>query len=323
MQDNGRVMETGLAEQEIIIGTRASPLALRQSEMVAAQLCAAHDLDEARIGLEKISTKGDRALDGKLSELGGKGLFTQELEAGLLDGSLNFAVHSLKDLPTQDPDGLVLGAILARANAADMLVPRPDLNVQDLSDLPEGAHIGTASLRRQAQLWRARPDLKISVLRGNVGTRLDKLSAQNMHATLLAAAGLARLDMTPTGALPLDTDVMLPAAGQGALAVQCRADDEAGLALLAPLHCADTAACVAAERAFLNALDGSCRTPIAALAKIKDATLYLHGRLLAEDGSDMVEIKTSAALSTPDAAAQLGRAAGEALARQAPHLVAG
>ena len=316
-------MEKGLAEQQIIIGTRASPLALRQSEMVAAQICAAHGLDDAAIGFQKISTKGDRALDGKLSELGGKGLFTQELEAGLLDGSLSLAVHSLKDLPTQDPDGLVLGAIMARADAADMLVPRDGVVVTDLSDLPEGAHIGTASLRRQAQLWRARPDLKVSVLRGNVGTRLAKLAENNMHATLLAAAGLARLDMTPTGALRLDTATMLPAAGQGALAVQCRANDDAILALLAPLHCTDTAACVTAERAFLNALDGSCRTPIAAFADIKDDTLFMHGRLLAEDGSDMVEIQVSAALGSADEAAMMGRQAGEALRRQAPHLVAG
>ena len=316
-------MGTVLAQQQIIIGTRASPLALRQSEMVGAQICAAHGLDDAAIGFQKISTKGDRALEGKLSELGGKGLFTQELEAGLLDGALSLAVHSLKDLPTQDPKGLVLGAILARADAADMLVPRDGLTITDLSELPEGAHIGTASLRRQAQLWRARPDLKISVLRGNVGTRLAKLAAHNMHATLLAAAGLARLDMTLAGALRLDSATMLPAAGQGALAVQCRADDEATLALLAPLHCADTAACVTAERAFLNALDGSCRTPIAALAEIKDDTLYLHGRLLAEDGSDMVEIEVSAPRASSDEAALMGREAGESLRRQAPHLVVG
>lgn len=316
-------MGTVLAAQQIIIGTRASPLALRQSDMVAAQICAAHGLDAAAIELRKISTKGDRALDGKLSELGGKGLFTQELEAGLLDGSLSLAAHSLKDLPTQDPDGLVLGAIFPRADAADMLVPRDGVVVTDLSDLPEGAHIGTASLRRQAQLWRARPDLKISVLRGNVGTRLAKLEALNMHATLLAAAGLARLDMTPTGALRLDTQTMLPAAGQGALAVQCRANDDATLALLAPLHCAATAQCVTAERAFLNSLDGSCRTPIAALAEIKDDTLYMHGRLLSENGSDMAEISVSAPRATLADAAQMGREAGAALRRQAPHLVAG
>ena len=313
-------MATDLAQEHIIIGTRASPLAVRQSEMVADALRAAHGLADNAIGFEKISTKGDRALEGKLSALGGKGLFTEELEAGLRAGELGLAVHSLKDLPTQDPDGLVLGAILPRADAADILVPRPGLHFDDIAALPEGAHIGTASLRRQAQLLNKRPDLQISVLRGNVGTRLAKLEGNNMHATLLAAAGLARLNIAPKGAVRLASETVLPAAGQGALAVQCRADNDALLALLAPLHCAETAACVTAERAFLNSLDGSCRTPIAALAHIKDGALTLHGRLLAEDGSEMVEVTLSAPQKD---AIEMGRAAGEKLRRQAPHLVAG
>ena len=214
---------------------------------------------------------------------------------------------------------LTLGAILPRANAADVLVVRDGLPVTGLADLPPGAHIGTASLRRQAQILRARPDLKISLLRGNIGTRMDKLNGGDMHATLLAAAGLQRLDMVPAGAVTLDSEIVLPAAGQGALAVQCRADDEATLALLAPLNCAETQACVTAERAFLNALDGSCRTPIAALATITNDTLYLHGRLLAENGSDMVETRITCAA---DEAAAAGRAAGQEMRRTAPHLVA-
>ena len=303
----------------LTIGTRASPLAVRQSTMVAEALRAAHQLDATAIALTEITTKGDRALDEKLSELGGKGLFTEELESGLRDGGLDLAVHSLKDLPTQNTDGLTLGAILPRANAADVLVVRDGLPVTGLADLPPGAHIGTASLRRQAQILRARPDLKISLLRGNIGTRMDKLNGGDMHATLLAAAGLQRLDMVPAGSVILDSEIVLPAAGQGALAVQCRADDEATLALLAPLNCAATQACVTAERAFLNALDGSCRTPIAALATITNDTLYLHGRLLAENGSDMVETRITCAA---DEAAAAGRAAGQEMRRTAPHLVA-
>ena len=158
----------------LTIGTRASPLAVRQSELVAHDLRAAHGLDNADIGISKITTKGDRALDTTLSELGGKGLFTEELEAGLKNGNFDMAVHSLKDLPTQNAEGLTLGAILPRANAADMLVLRDGVSANGLADLPQGAHIGTASLRRQAQLLRARPDAKISLLRGNIGTRLEK-----------------------------------------------------------------------------------------------------------------------------------------------------
>ena len=302
----------------LTIGTRASPLAVRQSELVAHDLRAAHGLDNADIGISEITTKGDRALDTTLSELGGKGLFTEELEAGLKNGTFDMAVHSLKDLPTQNAEGLTLGAILPRAHAADMLVLRDGVSANGLADLPQGAHIGTASLRRQAQLLRARPDAKISLLRGNIGTRLKKLETSNMDATLLAAAGLARLDMPLKRGVELTEAEMLPAAGQGALAVQCRADDEALLALLAPLNCAATQACVTAERAFLQALDGSCRTPIAALARINNDTLYMHGRLLAADGSDMVETRISC---SPHAAAAAGREAGESLRTQAPHLV--
>ncbi len=305
-------------KKPLTIGTRASPLAVRQSTILAEALSAANQLEASSISLTKITTRGDQVLDEKLSDLGGKGLFTEELESGLREGALDLAVHSLKDLPTQNADGLTLGAILPRANAADMLVVRHGLSPSGLSDLPQGAHVGTASLRRQAQVLRARPDLKISLLRGNIGTRVERLNAADMHAILLAAAGLQRLDMVPAGAVELDSEIVLPAAGQGALAVQCRADDEATLALLAPLNCAVTQACVAAERSFLNALDGSCRTPIAALATITDETLHLHGRLLADDGSDMAETRVTCA---PDEAKAAGHAAGQELRRTAPHLV--
>ena len=276
-------------DQPYILGTRASPLALWQSDHVAAALCAAHGWDASNIRLEKIITQGDKRLDTTLSEIGGKGLFTQELEDGLRNGALDLAVHSLKDLPTENPDGLVLGAILPRADAGDILVPRPGTNPKGLDDLPEGARIGTASLRRAAQLLNRRPDLEIAPLRGNVGTRLKKLETEGFAATLLAAAGLARLNIKVAGAIALPHGDVLPAAGQGALAVQCRENDPAMRGFLAALHCAETYDCVTAERGFLAALDGSCRTPIAAYAGIDGAALTLKGRVLSDDGARMAE----------------------------------
>lgn len=277
------------APRQLKLGTRASPLALWQSRHVAAALCAAHGWPDDAIAFDEIITKGDQRLDLKLAEIGGKGLFTEELESGLRAKNLDLAVHSLKDLPTANPPGLVLGAILPRADMRDVLICRAGLPVTQLADLPPKAKIGTASLRRAAQLRHQRPDIVIEPLRGNVATRLKKLETEGLDATLLAAAGLERLGLTLDTATPLDPREVLPAAGQGALAVQCRADDKAMLDWLAPLHCAATYDCVTAERAFLAALDGSCRTPIAALAQIKGGHLFLTGRLLSEDGTQMVE----------------------------------
>lgn len=276
-------------DRPFILGTRASPLALWQSDHVAARLGAVHGWDASTIRLEKIITQGDKRLDTTLSEIGGKGLFTEELEAGLRDGALDLAVHSLKDLPTADPAGLVLGAILPRANPGDILVPRPGTNPKGLDELPKGARIGTASLRRAAQLLHRRPDLDIAPLRGNVGTRLKKLETEGFAATVLAAAGLARLDINVEGAVPLPHEDMLPAAGQGALAVQCRENDTAMRGYLAALHCTETFDCVTAERSFLAALDGSCRTPIAAYGEIDADALILKGRVLSDDGRHMAE----------------------------------
>ncbi len=290
---------------KLVLGTRASPLALWQSEHVAAALCAAHGWDEAHIRLEKIITQGDKRLDTKLADIGGKGLFTEELEAGLRAGEIDLAVHSLKDLPTASPDGLVLGAILPRADARDVLVPRPGTQPQSLDDLPQKAKIGTASLRRAAQLKHMRPDIIIEPLRGNVGTRLKKLEAEGFDATLLAAAGLERLALQVDGALALSPETLVPAAGQGALAVQCRAADADMRRFLAALHCAETYDCVTAERTFLAHLDGSCRTPIAAYATVAGAQLTLQGRLLSDDGAKMVEGRETGARH---AAAALGEA---------------
>ena len=311
-------METADPQRQIKLGTRASPLALCQSEKVAQALVAAQGWSEAAIELEKIITKGDTHLDRKLAEIGGKGLFTEELEAGLRDGSLDIAVHSLKDLPTVSPQGLTLGAILPREDARDVLVPRAGLAFQSLEDLPQGARLGTASLRRGAQVLALRPDLHIEPLRGNVGTRMQRLETQNLHATLLAAAGLNRLSLAPPGALSLDPQQVVPAAGQGALAVQCRSDDSQMLAWLGALHCADTADCVAAERSFLNALDGSCRTPIAAYAVLLEDTIALHGRLLSDDGQEAVE---GTKRGPRDQAQAMGQALAGELRQQAPHLV--
>lgn len=277
------------ADRTFVLGTRASPLALWQSQHVAAELSKVHGWREDHIKLDKIITEGDRRLDTKLSEIGGKGLFTEELEAGLRNGQLDLAVHSLKDLPTATPDGLVLGAILPRAAAGDVLVAQKNKKYTSLADLPKGAKIGTASLRRAAQILNQRPDCTIQPLRGNVGTRLKKLTDEGFDATILAAAGLARLGLNLAEAVMLSPDEVLPAAGQGALAVQCRADDTAMRDYLNALHCADTFDCITAERSFLAKLDGSCRTPIAAYATLDGDRLTLRGRLLSDDGRRMAE----------------------------------
>lgn len=314
--------------RQLTIGTRASPLARAQTAHVAAALCAAHGWPDTAIAIRPIDTRGDAGLaiaqDTPLAEIGGKGLFTAELDAALADQTIDFAVHSLKDLPTSQPDHLVVAAIPPRADARDVMLTAPHVPLaapdDPLASLPQGARLGTASLRRKAQLLRARPDLDVAPMRGNVGTRLDKLKSGDWGATLLAAAGLARLDLAPQTAQFLPLAQFVPAAGQGALAVQCRADDTALIDWLAPLHCPDTALAVGAERAFLAALDGSCRTPIAAHAQRHGDTLTLHGRLLAEDGSEMVEDMARCAADL-DAALALGRATGETLYQAAPHLV--
>jgi hydroxymethylbilane synthase len=314
-------------DRQINIGTRASPLALVQTTMIREDLQAAHGWDDDTIKAHELITRGDAILDKPLAEIGGKGLFTQELEDGLRDGGLDLAVHSLKDLPTEDAAGLTLAAICPREDVRDVFVPREGLRfdaalltAEGLSALPQGAKIGTASLRRRAQLLRARPDLQISSLRGNVGTRLGKIISEGLDGTILAMAGLNRLAMMPDGAVPLDPDLVIPAAGQGALAVQCRADDDEMRGWLAALECAETRARVTAERHFLNALDGSCRTPIAALAQMgDDGQLSLHGRLLSDDGDDWAEARQTAPLA--DAAA-LGVALADQLKAEKPHLVA-
>ncbi len=294
------------------IGTRGSPMALYQAGLVRDRLRAAHpDLaGEGAVELVAIRTTGDRVQTRLLAEIGGKGLFTKEIEEALFDRRIDLAVHSLKDMETVLPEGLEIGCVLARDDPRDALVSRGG----GLADLPRGARIGTASLRRRAQLLRYRGDFAIAPMRGNVGTRLDKLAAGEVDALVLALCGLERLGKAGAASEILAPELMLPAVGQGALAIECRAGDEALRQRLAPLNDPATAACVAAERAMLAALDGSCRTPIAGLATIAEGRLGLDALLLAPDGN--AERRGHIAGRVEDAVA-LGTELGERLRRDA------
>lgn len=266
------------------IATRKSPLALAQALEVQALLAKAHgvaerDKDAAFPILGLVST-GDKIQDRTLLEAGGKGLFTKEIDEAQLDGRAAFAVHSMKDVPTTLPAGLELGAVLEREDPRDVLISSG--GETRLEDLPEGCVFGTASLRRQSQLLNLRPDIKVIPLRGNVGTRLSKLAAGEVHATFLAKAGLNRLGHQLDNAAPIDPDTMLPAAAQGAVGVTIRSGDKNARALLEPLHHAPTALAIAAERGFLAALDGSCRTPIAAY--VNNVSMDFTAEVLTPDG---------------------------------------
>ncbi len=269
--------------QPLRIGTRGSPLALAQAHETRDRLAAAHPHLAAPGAVEIVvlKTTGDRILDRTLAEAGGKGLFTKELEEALLDGRADLAVHSMKDVPTWLPDGLEIAALLPREDPRDAFFARGG---QGLDTLPAGSVVGTAGLRRQAQVLERRPDLRVVPLRGNVQTRLAKLDAGEVDATLLALAGLRRLGLTDRITAVLEPAEMLPAVAQGAIGIEIRSDDDATRALLAPLHCHDTAARVAAERALLAALDGSCRTPIAALATLDGGRIALAAKVLSPDG---------------------------------------
>ncbi len=268
------------------IGTRGSPLALRQAEILRAALIAAHpDLaPPGAIDVVPIRTTGDRIQDRTLAEAGGKGLFTKEIEEALMAGAVDLAVHSAKDMQTWLPEGLVLGAVLPREDPRDALFS--NAGAKNLAALPPGAVLGTASLRRQAQALMWRPDLKVVPFRGNVETRLKKLSEGMADATLLAVAGLKRLGRAEQIGAVLEPEEMLPAVGQGTIATEIRAGDARIAALLAPLNHVPSAACLAAERALLAALDGSCRTPIAALAEpTGPGGLRLRALIALPDGS--------------------------------------
>jgi hydroxymethylbilane synthase len=288
-------------------------MALYQAEFVRDRLRSTHPelAGEGAVELVAIRTTGDRVQNRLLAEIGGKGLFTKEIEEALLDRRVDLAVHSLKDMETDLPDGLTIGCVLPRDDPRDALVSRAGMS---LRDLPPGARIGSASLRRRAQLLRERADLEIVPIRGNVGTRLDKLAAGEVDALVLALCGLARLGKAAAVTEILSPERMLPAVGQGALAIECRAADDGVRQLLAPLNDAASAACVAAERAMLAALDGSCRTPTAGLAAIDGGRLTLDALLLAPDGS--AERRDRGVGPVADAVA-VGNGVGEKLRRGA------
>jgi len=290
------------------IGTRGSPLALFQARAAAAALQAAHPGLTTELMI--IRTTGDRITDRPLAALGGKGLFTKEIEEALTDGRIDLAVHSMKDMPTLLPDGLLIDCLLEREDPRDALIAR---GASRLAELPRGITVGSASLRRQAQVLNRRPDLKLVSLRGNVETRLKKLETGEVDATLLAVAGLKRLGLMDRASGVIPAEEMLPAVAQGAIGLERRADDARLAALLAPLNHVPTATCVAAERGLLAALDGSCRTPIAALATL-DGEVFLRGEVLAPDGSE--RIATSRRGAAGDAE-RMGRDAGEELKRRA------
>jgi len=264
----------------VVIGSRGSRLALAQSNHIADRLRAV--MPGLTVDIEIVSTKGDVMIDKPLAEIGGKGLFTLELEEGLRAGTLDLAVHSLKDLPTDDPEGLVVGAIPERATPNDALVAR---DAESIDALPRGARVGTSSLRRKAQLRAIRPDLEIVDIRGNVDTRLAKVQERGeVDAAILACAGLERLGLAEVITATLERDLMLPAPAQGALGIQARADDRDILDLLAHIEDATARAEATAERTMLNRLGGGCQVPIGALAETYDAMLSVHGCVASLDG---------------------------------------
>jgi hydroxymethylbilane synthase len=289
------------------LGTRGSPLALAQARMVRQALAAAHGFDAEQVEITVIRTSGDRIQDRPLAEAGGKGLFTKEIEEALIAGSIDFAVHSSKDMPTVLPDGLVLSAFMEREDPRDVFISR---KAKLIAELPQGATIGTASLRRQALIKRLRPDLKIVPLRGNVETRLRKLEEGVADATLLALAGLKRLGLADAATAVLGVDEFLPAVGQGAIGIETRADDAHTRQMLAPISHADTAHALGCERAFLAVLDGSCRTPIAGHATVSGRLIRFRGMIVKPDGSEAFETKRE---GTVHDAVRLGADAGAEL----------
>jgi hydroxymethylbilane synthase len=303
--------QSSTATSLLRIGSRGSPLALAQAREVACRLAKACGLALERIDIKTIRTTGDTIQDRPLAEAGGKGLFTKEIEEALLAGDIDLAVHSSKDMPTVLPAGLVLSAFLPREDPRDAFISH---KAKSLRELPHGAVIGTASPRRQALVRRLRGDLAIVPLRGNVETRLRKLEAGDADATVLALAGLKRLGLAAAATAVFDLDEFLPAVGQGAIGIETRADDTKTRALVAAVDDADTATALAAERAFLAVLDGSCRTPIAGHASVRDGAVRFRGLIAKTDGSAAVEVSREGPRA--DAAA-LGADAGRELKARA------
>jgi hydroxymethylbilane synthase len=301
---------TPLLRPLLRIGTRGSPLAMIQANAVRAGLIAAGG-DPERLEIVPIRTSGDKISDRSLADIGGKGLFTKELEEALLDRRIDLAVHSMKDVPTWLPPGLAIVAMLPREDPRDVLLTASRLGAaRGIAALPPGATVGSAALRRQAQLLHLRPDLRITLLRGNVGTRLAKLEAGEIDATLLALAGLRRLDIAVADQAILDPEVLLPAVAQGAIGVEMRAADSAARDLVGRIDDRATHIAVTAERAMLEVLDGSCRTPIGGLARLDGARLTLDGLVAMPDGSALHRHREVGSADDP---VTLGRAVGAAL----------
>ena len=299
-------------QKPLRIGTRGSPLALAQAHQTRDRLREAHGLDAAQIEIIVIKVAGDAITDRPLSEAGGKGLFTKELDTSLMMGGIDIAVHSAKDLPTYLPDAIMIAGYLPREDVRDAWIspvsPSP-------RELPHGAIVGTASLRRGAMLRRMRPDIEIALLRGNVQTRLRKVEAGEFAGTLLALAGLKRLGLADKATYTIPVEDFLPAAGQGAIAITARPDDADVAAMLAPILCTPTGVALAAERAFLTALDGSCRTPIGAHAVIDGHQVTLRGTVLRPDGSQAYDEEVYGEVAD---AAVIGRTAGETIKARLP-----
>jgi len=293
------------------IGTRGSALALAQAHETRTRLMAAHSLPEEAFAVVVISTSGDRIQDRPLSEAGGKGLFTKEIEEALLDGRIDIAVHSSKDMPTALPGGLELAAFLPREDPRDAFIGG---KAARLRDLPDGAVVGSSSLRRQALIRRLRPDLQVVMFRGNVQTRLRKLDEGTVDGTLLANAGLRRLGLAEriTELLPLED--FPPAPGQGAICIEARQGDEAAARLLRPIGDAATAAALTCERSFLASLDGSCRTPIAGHARVDGDRISFEGLIVTPDGREAHQISGEGPVAEAEA---IGRRAGEAVRAKA------
>ena len=296
------------------IGTRGSPLALAQAHETRTRLATRFDLPLEAFEIVVIKVTGDAVQDRSLKEIGGKGLFTREIEDALLDGSVDIAVHSMKDMPTEQPKGLLLNTYLPREDVRDAFV---SLSPGGLADLPEGAVVGTSSLRRRAQLLHRRPDLQIVEFRGNVQTRLRKLGEGVARATLLAMAGLNRLHLSEVPRQPIDPAEMLPAVAQGAIGIERRLDDHRTADLLAAIHDGPTGQRIVAERSFLAALDGSCQTPIGGLAELSGGNLTLRGEILRLDGS---QVLADVGVALIEDGAELGRQMARGLlVRAGPH----
>jgi len=309
-KETDAIMQDALKEiKPLRIGTRGSPLALYQANLVQRLLCESTGRTPEAFPIEVLQTSGD-VIQGDLKDFGGKGLFTKELETALLEGRIAIAVHSMKDVATIGHDDLIIPAVLERADVRDAFISR---KYSSLDDLPKGALIGSASIRRRAQLAALKPDLHFCLLRGNVGTRLRKLEEGVCDATMLACAGLRRLDADHEITQAIEVDVMLPAPAQGTIGIEVRKDNQAMRELLAPLNHGVTQLAITAERAFLKALDGSCRTPIAALAQIEGGQMRFRGEVIAKDGSLRFARDVSQPCADINQAYDLGYSLGQAV----------